>query len=244
MTQLAAAHFATTRWSLVLNAGQQASAESAKALETLCSAYWFPLYAYARRRGYAADDAADLTQEFFLRLFEKQFLESADPERGRFRTFLLTIFQRFLLNERDRDHAAKRGGGLKPLTLDFESREHLYAASLTDGQTAERIFERQWAMTLLSRVVEQLRAEYLEKNKLSLFENCRTFLIGSANAGGYSTVAAALNMSEGALRVAVHRLRERYRELLRQEVSCTIEDGGTIDDELNSLRLAIREENQ
>ncbi len=244
MTHSAPAHFATTQWSLVLHAGQQSTPESAKALETLCSAYWFPLYAYARRRGYAADDASDLTQEFFLKLLEKQFLESADPERGRFRTFLLTIFQRFLLNERDRDHAIKRGGGLKPLVLDFASCEQLYAASLTDGQTAERIFERQWAMTLLNRVVEQLRAEYLEKNKLSLFENCRAFLVGSTNAGGYSTVAAALNMSEGALRVAVHRLRERYRELLRQEVSCTIEDGATIDDELNSLRLAIRQENQ
>ena len=228
----------------MLTAGQQSSAESAKALETLCSAYWFPIYAYARRRGYAADDAADLTQEFFLRLLEKQFLESADPERGRFRTFLLTIFQRFLLKERDRDHAIKRGGGRKPLTLDFESREHLYASSLTDGQTAERIFERQWAMTLLNRVVEQLRAEYVEKSKVLLFEHCRTFLVGSTNADGYSVAATALNMSEGALRVAVHRLRERYRELLRQEVACTIEDDATIDDELNSLRLAIREENQ
>lgn len=244
MTQSAAAHFATTRWSLVLNAGQQTTAESAKALETLCSAYWFPLYAYARRRGYAAEDASDLTQEFFLRLLEKQFLESADPERGRFRTFLLTVFQRFLLKERDRDHAIKRGGGLKPITLDYESREHLYAASLTDGQTAERIFERQWAMTLLNRVVEQLRAEYLEKNKVSLFEHCRTFLVSSASTGGYSSAATALHMSEAALRVAVHRLRERYRELLRQEVACTIEDGATINDELNSLRLAIREENQ
>jgi len=237
-------HFATTQWSIVLEAGRRSAPEADAALEALCRAYWFPLYAYARRRGYAQEEATDLTQEFFSRLIEKSFLESADPTRGKFRTFLLTIFQRFLANEYDRARAEKRGGGKQILSLDFDDGETRYASELVDEQTAERIFERQWALTLLGRVVDQLRAEYVARGKTDLFEHCRSFLVSPAMSAGYAELAATLNMTEGALRVAVHRLRERYRELLRSEVAATIADDQTVDDELNQLRRAIQNENR
>ncbi len=227
----------------MLEAGRRSAPEADAALEMLCRAYWFPLYAFARRRGYSPDDAADLTQEFFSRLIEKSFLESANPERGRFRTFLLTIFQRFLAKEFDRSQAIKRGGGLAHLSIDFDDGEMRYAGGLTDEQTPERIFERQWALTLLQRVVDQLRTEYRSKGKGKMFEQCRSFLVGSAAAIGAAGTARNLNMTEGALRVAIHRLRERYRELLRIEVAGTIADETTIDDELLQLRRAIQGEN-
>jgi len=244
MEQSSHQHFATTHWSLVLDAGRRSAPEAEAALEMLCRAYWFPLYAFARRRGYSPDDAADLTQEFFSRLIEKSFLESADPERGRFRTFLLTIFQRFLAKEFDRSQAIKRGGGLTQFPIDFEDGETRYADSLTDEQTPERIFERQWALTMLQRVVDQLRTEYLSKGKIELFEQCRSFLVGSTATIASAETASKLNMTEGALRVAIHRLRERYRELLRSEVAGTILDETTIDDELLQLRRAIQGENR
>ena len=244
MEQSSHQHFATTHWSLVLDAGRRSAPEAEAALEMLCRAYWFPLYAFARRRGYSPDDAADLTQEFFSRLIEKSFLESADPERGRFRTFLLTIFQRFLAKEFDRSQAIKRGGGLTQFPIDFEDGEMRYADSLTDEQTPERIFERQWALTMLQRVVDQLRTEYLSKGKIELFEQCRSFLVGSTATIASAETASKLNMTEGALRVAIHRLRERYRELLRSEVAGTILDETTIDDELLQLRRAIQGENR
>lgn len=241
MTQSSHPHFATTHWSLVLQAGRKSAPEANAALATLCHAYWFPLYAFARRRGHGPDDAADLTQEFFSRLIEKSFLESADPNRGRFRTFLLTIFQRFLAREFDRSQAIKRGGGLTQLSIDFDAGEMRYADGLKHAQTPERIFERQWALTLLQRVVDQLRSEYQAKGKEELFEKGRSFLVGSASAPiGYAEIATTLNMTEGALRVAIHRLRERYRELLRIEVAGTITDETTIDDELMQLRRAIQ----
>lgn len=235
-------HFATTQWSLVLEAGRRAEPKADAALETLCRAYWYPLYAYARRRGYAQGDATDLTQEFFSRLIEKSLLETADPDRGRFRTFLLTIFQRFLATEYERTQALKRGGGREVLSLDFDEGEMRYAQELVDGQTAEHIFERQWALTLLHRVVDQLQAEYVDRGKSELFDRCRTFLVSPSESSGYADTAKQLNMTEGALRVAVHRLRERYRELLRNEVAGTIADDQTVEDELNHLRRAIQNE--
>ena len=244
MEQSSHQHFATTHWSLVLEAGHRSAPAADAALETLCRAYWFPLYAFARRRGYSQDDAADLTQEFFSRLIEKSFLESADPDRGRFRTFLLTIFQRFLAKESDRRQAIRRGGGLTRLSIDFDDGEMRYVGGLTDEQTPERIFEQQWALTVLQRVVAQLRTEYESKGKVELFERCRAFLVGSAAAISSAETAKTLNMTEGALRVAIHRLRERYRELLRIEVAGTIDDATTIDDELVQLRRAIQGENR
>ena len=199
-----------TQWSLVLEAGRRSAPEADAALETLCAAYWFPLYAFARRREYSPDDAADLTQEFFSRLIEKSFLASADPERGRFRTFLLTIFQRFLAKEFHHDQAMKRGGGLTKLSFDFSDGELRYTDSLIDEETPERIFEKQWALTLLQRVFDQLGAEYAIKSKGDLFEQCRRFLVNSTAEISYTETAKSLNMSEGALRVAVHRLHDEH----------------------------------
>lgn len=234
--------FATTQWSLVLEAGRRSAPDADAALARLCEAYWFPLYVFARRHGSSPDDAADQTQEFFSQLIEKSFLETADPERGRFRTFLLTIFQRFLAKEFNRQQTVRRGGRIGHLSLDFKGGEERYADSLAGPQTAEAIFEREWALTLLTRVVNQLQSEYATKGKGELFERCRSFLAGAGGEGGYTETAAALRMSEGALRVAVHRLRERYRELLRREVGGTMTDPDAIDDELNQLRRAIRGE--
>jgi DNA-directed RNA polymerase specialized sigma24 family protein len=231
--------FATTQWSLVLEAGNRNTPEADQALCELCAAYWMPLYSFARRKGYSPEDAADRTQEFFSRLIEKSFLATADPQRGRFRTFLLTLFQRYLANEFEKDRAIKRGGTSTIMALDFDQAEAQCSTVLSDDQTAERVFEQQWAMTLLHRVVGLLNEEYLSRGKGELFERCRIFLNGGSGDGAYFQVARDLKMSEGALRVAVHRLRERFRGLLRQEVAGTVTCEQEVDDELLALRNAI-----
>lgn len=231
--------FATTQWSLVLEAGNRNAPEADQALCELCAAYWMPLYSFARRKGYSPEDAADRTQEFFSRLIEKSFLATADPQRGRFRTFLLTLFQRYLANEFEKDRAIKRGGTSTIMPLDFDQAEAQCSTVLSVDQTAERIFEQQWAMTLLHRVVGLLNEEYLSRGKGELFERCRIFLNGGSGDGAYFEVARDLKMSEGALRVAVHRLRERFRGLLRQEVAGTVTCEQEVDDELLALRKAI-----
>lgn len=231
--------FATTQWSLVLEAGDRTAPDADQALAELCAAYWMPLYSFARRKGYSPEDAADRTQEFFSRLIEKSFLATADPQRGRFRTFLLTLFQRFLAKEFEKDRAIKRGGTKTILSFDFNGAESHCETVLSDDQTAERVFEQQWAMTLLHRVVGVLKDEYLSKGKGELFERCRIFLNGGSGDGAYTLVAKDLKMSEGALRVAVHRIRERFRELLRQEVAGTVAHEQEVEDELIALRKAI-----
>ena len=231
--------FVTTQWSLVLEAGNRHAPEADQALSELCAAYWMPLYSFARRRGYSTEDAADHTQEFFSRLIEKSFLATADPQRGRFRTFLLTLFQRFLAKEFEKDVAIKRGGASTILALDFDRAESQCSTALSDDQTAEKFFEQQWAMTLLHRVVGLLSEEYLSKGRGELFERCRIFLNGGSGEGAYVEAAWDLKMSEGALRVAVHRLRERFRGLLRQEVAGTVASEQEVDDELMALRRAI-----
>ena len=196
--------FATTQWSLVLEAGKRARPEAEQALAELCSAYWLPLYSFARRKGYSRDDAADRTQEFFSRLIERAFLETADPQRGRFRTFLLTLFERFLAKEFEKDRAIKRGGAHTILSFDFDVAESQCASALSDAQTAERVFEQQWALTLLHRTIGRLNEEYMARGKQDLFDRCRIFLTGGAGDATYSEVARELKMTEGALRVAVH----------------------------------------
>lgn len=198
-----------------------------------------PLYSFARRKGYSPEDAADRTQEFFSRLIEKSFLATADPQRGRFRTFLLTLFQRFLLKEFEKDRAIKRGGASTILAFDFDRAESQCSIVLSDDQTAERMFEQQWAMTLLHRVVGLLNEEYHSKGKAEFFQRCRIFLNGGSGDAAYFEVARDLKMSEGALRVAVHRLRERFRGLLRQEVAGTVASEQEVDEELMALRRAI-----
>ena len=235
--------FATTRWSVVVSAGRRSSPDADSALETLCSTYWYPLYAFARRGGSSPDDAADLTQGFFSRLLEKDFLTAADREKGRFRSFLLTVFKRFLLNERERARTQKRGGGRRQTSIDVRIGEERYGYEPADDWTPEALYERRWALTLLEHVMQQLRCDYEAKGKVAVFDACKPFLTGAADGPGYSDVAANLEMTEAAVRVAVHRLRERYRDLLKREVSQTITDPDAVDDELKRLRSAIRGEN-
>jgi RNA polymerase sigma factor (sigma-70 family) len=231
--------FATTRWSLVLAAGRRSSPDASAALTSLCEKYWYPLYVFARRRGYAAHDAADLTQSFFATLLEKDCLRGADQQKGRFRSFLLTIFKRFLSKERDRNLAQKRGGERTRLSFDVETAEGRYRLEPADEQTPERAFERQWATTLLARVLEKLEQEFIEKGRGELFAACRGYLVDSGGTASYAQVATALGFTEGAVKVAVHRIRQRYRELLRQEVADTVESTQEVEEELRALLAAV-----
>lgn len=227
--------FATTRWSLIAGAAQQNSPEARAALEALCGAYWYPVYAYVRRRVSDVHTAQDLTQSFFARLLERGTIAGANPERGRFRAFLLTACKRFLINEWEMDRAAKRGGRQSILSLDLSRGESRYSTEPADTLTPERLFERQWAITLLARVLEQLQAECVAKGREAQFEHLKGFLSGSSRSRSYGDAAAALGISEAAAKVAAHRLRERYRELLRLEIAETVEKTEDVDDEIRSL---------
>ncbi len=232
--------FASTRWSLVAAAGQGPSPEAQEALATLCQVYWYPLYAYARRRLAKIEDAQDLTQEFFAQLLEKDYLQAADPKRGKFRSFLLTAFKHFLAKEHDRANAQKRGGGRHILPLDFQAGEHRYHLEPADQATADTIYERRWALTLLEQALTQLRLEFTGAGKQQLFEKLKGTLTGDGSAEPYAQIAVELAMSEQAVKVAVHRLRQRYKELLRAEIAQTVATTEEIDDELRDLFSAVR----
>ena len=232
--------FATTHWSLVLAAGKGAAADVQEALANLCQTYWYPLYAYVRRQGHQPDDAQDLTQAFFARLLEKHYLQSADPERGRFRSFLLTAFKRFLSKERDRERAKRRGGGRKLLPLDFEAGERRYSLEPAHEVTAERIYEQRWALTLLDRVFARLRDEFDQAGKQKDFNCLKVYLTGEAGTPSYQEAAAELGRTEGAVKVAVHRLRRRYRDLVREEIAQTVAGLEDVDEELRHLFAALR----
>jgi RNA polymerase sigma-70 factor (ECF subfamily) len=234
----AASEFASTHWSLVLAAGRRSLPASDEALAALCRSYWYPLYAYARRRLAHLQEAQDLTQDFFARLFEKNILASAQPERGHFRSFLLAAFKNFLTNEGEKARAQKRGGGQAPLSLDFQAGDSRYALEPAHEWTPERLFERQWALTLLEQVLAKLRAEFAKAGKEKHFEHLKAHLTGEA-AASYADAAGELNMSEGAVKVAVHRLRGRYRELLRGEVAQTVANPEDVDDEIRRLFEAL-----
>jgi RNA polymerase sigma-70 factor (ECF subfamily) len=227
--------FTTTHWSVVLAAGQQDSPQASEALETLCRAYWYPLYLYVRRRGYGPEDAQDLTQDFFARFLEKGSFNLADPSRGRFRTFLLKSLQHFLADDWKRAHRAKRGGGTVELPLDGVVAEARYAAELTDTRSPERAYEQRWALTLLEQVLGRLREDYARVGKARLFEALQDFLWGPDGSVSYAALAQDLATTEGALRVAVHRLREHYRDRLRAEVAHTVSNPGEVDAELRYL---------
>jgi RNA polymerase sigma-70 factor (ECF subfamily) len=236
----APAHFPTTRWSQIVQAASDpASPQARESLADLCAAYWYPLYAYIRHRGHAPDPARDLTQDFFARILEKGLLAEADPARGRFRSFLRTVCTHFLANRRDHDHAQKRGGGRPLLPIDPHDAEGRYARELADALTPERIFERTWALTLLGRVLDQLAAEYDEAGKAPTFHALRAMLAGDVEASCYADVAARLGTTEGAARVAAHRLRRRYGELLRLEIASTLAEPADVDDEIRSLFAAL-----
>ena len=238
----AKARFGSTKWSLVLAAGRQSSPDSAQALETLCQIYWYPLYAFARRRGQTAQQAEDATQGFFAEVFEKQYFRSANPQRGRFRSFLLTMFKRFMSTEMQRYSAAKRGGGTSTLSIDFPTGERRYLLEPEDRWTAEKLYDRRWALTLLDRVLNQLRDSYVAKGKAEFFDRAQVFLTGDVGGERYADVAGKLQISPGALRVAVHRMRGHYREMLIAEVAQTLQNPNESENELEYLRSAIRGE--
>lgn len=232
--------FAPTRWSVVVAAGGRDTAGTRAALQTLCEAYWYPLYAWARRRGNTASDAEDLTQGFFAEFLEKRWVEAADPARGRFRSFLLTAFKRHVGRVHERDAAQKRGGDRTQLSIDFADGERRYALEPSHESTPERVFERRWALTLLERVLDGLRAEAENAGKGVQFLALRGFLPGGTDARPYGEVAETLGLTEGAVKVAVHRLRGRYRERLRAEVAETVADAQEVDAELQALLAALR----
>jgi RNA polymerase sigma factor (sigma-70 family) len=231
--------FATTRWSLVLSAGRKADARSADALTGLCEMYWYPVYAYIRRQGYRPDESADLTQEFFARVLEKNYFNDADPARGRFRVFLCASVRHFLSNERDRARTLKRGGASPPISLDVDSAEGTYRLEPRDDLTPEKLFDRRWALILLERVLTRLRDSHLSAGKGELFDHLKGFLTGE-NAGiPYAEVATALGMSDGAVKVAVHRLRRGFRDTLMQEIAETVSEPGDITAEIEYLMKAV-----
>jgi RNA polymerase sigma factor (sigma-70 family) len=235
------AGFNTTHWSLVVAAAKSPSPQARAALEELCGSYWYAVYAFIRRRGKQADDARDLTQEFFARLLEKDYLEAADRERGRFRTFLLTAVSHFLSNERERACAQKRGGGQTVLSLDFERGEERYQHEPADHWTAEKIFDRRWATTLLEQAMSRLREECVANHKGDLFGKVESLLSGEKGETSYAEVAAAAKMSEGAIKVAVHRMRQRYGELVRTEIAQTVATSEEVDEELHYLFSVLRD---
>jgi RNA polymerase sigma factor (sigma-70 family) len=234
------ASFATTHWSLVLAAGKRALPESEKALAALCQAYWPPVYLFVRRQVADVHEAQDLTQAFFTPLLEKNILRVAQPSRGRFRSFLLASVRNFLLNEWDKQKAHKRGGGQKLLALDFEQHDSTYTHEPADLLTAERLYERQWVLALLEQVMGRLRTEYGKAGKAAIFERLKGSLAGSDGETSLAEIAGELGISANAAKVAAHRLRTRYRELLRAEVAQTLADPHEIDDEIRQLFAALR----
>ena len=234
-----AGRFATTHWSVVLAAGRSSSPHHELALSTLCQTYWFPLYAFLRRRGYDAHEAADHTQAFFAQMLDKNYLRKVKPEPGKFRSFLLTALKHFVANERARAAARKRGRGRAVLSLDFENAETQYALEPADDLTPEKLFEKSWALTVLERTMDRLQAELADKSKRELFDHLRMYLAAEPNSVPYREAAAKLGMTEGAARVAVHRLRKRCRELLRDEIAQTVTSEEQIDDEIRGLFVAL-----
>ncbi|HEX3624589.1 MAG TPA: sigma-70 family RNA polymerase sigma factor [Verrucomicrobiae bacterium] len=227
--------FATTHWSVVLRAGQADTTRAQDALSRLCTTYWYPLYAYVRRRGHSAHDAQDLTQAFFAQLLERQSFVHADPNRGRFRSFLLTVMNHFLVNEWTRAHAQKRGGGASLLPLQFETAETRFVREPADNTTPEQIYERRWAMALLAEVVRRLADEYKEDGRAELFAELNPCLVGERAAQPYAELAAKLGVSENTVKSSVHRMRQRYRQLLRDEIANTVEEPSEVDEELRHL---------
>jgi RNA polymerase sigma-70 factor (ECF subfamily) len=231
--------FATTHWSVVLAAGKKSSPQQKQALETLCESYWFPLYAYLRRRGCDRHEAEDVTQAFFAHLLEKEDLQKAAPQFGKFRSFLLVRLKGFLSDERDRAQAKKRGGGQKILSLGIQNAEGQYALEPASELSPEMLFEKSWALKVLERTMDRLETDMGKKGKQVLFDHLKVYLTTDKDAIPYEAMATELNMTEGSVRVAVHRLRRRYRELLRDEIAQTVSDDDQIDEEMGHLFSAL-----
>lgn len=231
--------FATTHWSVVLAAGDSAAPKHREALGALCQTYWFPLYAYLRRSGFGPEEATDYTQAFFTKMLEKHYLRKVQPEPGRFRSFLLAALKHFLANEWARARAKKRGGGKAVLSLDFENAESRYVLEPGGGLSPEQLFAKSWALKVLECTMDRLREELARKNRAALFDSLKMHLAAESSAVPYRQVAEELGMTEGAVRVAVHRLRRQCRELLRDEIAQTVASEAEIDDEIRGLFAAL-----
>ena len=227
--------FATTHWTVVLAAGQRHTKHSDHALEELCRTYWFPLYAYVRRRGQSKADAEDLVQAFFARFLAKNYLAGLSAERGRFRAFLLASLKNFVANEWKKSQRLKRGGGDTVLSLDWETADTKFQIAATHEPSPDKAFDREWAVALLAHVIERLQAECADDGKAKQFERLKVFLTAAKGTVSHADVAKSLDMDEGAVRVAAHRLRKRYRELLRDEIAQTLDNPAMVDEEMRAL---------
>ncbi|MDB5293202.1 MAG: hypothetical protein JWL69_4443 [Phycisphaerales bacterium] len=232
--------FQTTHWSIVAAAGAPTSAESRAALAVLCEAYWYPLYAYLRHRGYSVDSAEELTQAFFAMLIESKTLKNADPSLGRFRSYLLGALKHFLGTQSQQAKAAKRGGGRRVISLDTADAENRLHKELIDDRSPERVFDRQWALTVLNLALARLQEQFQHEGKAHLFAELHRYLTADDSELKYRQLSAELKMSEGAIKVAVHRMRARYRHLVRQQVARTVASPREVDDEIRRLFIALR----
>lgn len=231
--------FETTQWSLVVAAGSDDSSAARTALAALCEAYWYPLYAYVRRRGTNADDARDLTQGFLASLLERRDFEHLNRERGRFRAFLLASLQHFLSNDATRRRTQKRGGGITLLPLSFDDAEGRYRIEPAEPATPETLYERRWALTVIERVMSQLRCDWEATGRGAEFDELKSCLLGTNPPGGYAAIAARLGTSEGAVKTAVHRLRRTFQAELRKDIAETVSDPADVDDEIRYLVRAL-----
>ncbi len=232
--------FQATHWSVVLQAAQDTSPQSSEALEELCRAYWYPLYTYVRRRGHPPEEAEDLTQEFFARLLAKRWLRNADQSRGRFRSFLLGAMNHFLTGEWRKGQALKRGGGQILLSLDTETAAERYRREPISEETPEKTYERRWALTVFDRALTRLQEESAAHGRGIEFDELKPFLTGGPDEGEYAAVGARLNLSAGAAAAAVHRLRQRYGDLVRNEIAHTVASPDEVEEEIRSLLAALR----
>ena len=232
-------YFVTTRWTVVLSAGRRSSPDSDRALAELCQTYWYPLYAFVRRKCQSKEDAEDLTQAFFARFLEKNYLEGLAADQGRFRAFLLAAMKHFLANAWDKAKRQKRGGGIPNLSLDWKSADERFHLDPPDHASPDRLYDREWALALLERVILRLREECAAAGRTQLFEQARGYLMVGEDAIPYEQAASTLGWNEGAVRVAVHRLRKRYRELLQNEIAQTLHDPAQVQEELRSLQAAL-----
>jgi RNA polymerase sigma-70 factor (ECF subfamily) len=233
--------FATTHWSVVAEAGQSDSPKASQAMAQLCQTYWYPLYVYVRRKGYQVPDAQDLTQEFFARLLARNYVTGADRDRGKFRSYLLGTLEHFLAKEWRRAHAEKRGGGRPDFSLDEVDAEKRYLLEPAHELTPAKIFDRRWATTVLDQAMAHLAGECQVSGKGNLFEAVKPLLSGESADLSYAEMARLLNMTEAAVKVAVHRLRQRYGECIRAEIAQTVASPADVDEELRYLLAALRE---
>jgi RNA polymerase sigma factor (sigma-70 family) len=235
VTSCAGPDFRTTHWSMVLQAGGDSSAGATAALETLCRNYWYPIYVYVRRQGHGAHDAQDLTQDFFAQLLRLNSLEDVAPHKGKFRTFLLASLKHFLADAWDAGNAAKRGGGQALLSLSAENADERYRLESASDLPPDVAFERRWMLTLLEQALARLREEYRAADKAAQFDGMKTFLENPTDDGEYGVVASKLGMNSGAVAVAVHRLRQRYRDLVRAEIANTVSSADELTEEMGFL---------